>query len=112
MSINVIYDEEKAIREKQEKDAISKKLRLPVRIVGCLTLAAVAVAIVVVYLSVVNILSSVWMGFAITIAVFFAVGFWFVWNSASERQPYYSANAKYYTASNGKTIKDHSIRSF
>ena len=32
--INVIYDEEKAVREKQEVDARHKKLSLPMRIIN------------------------------------------------------------------------------
>lgn len=111
MSINVIFDKEKAIREKQEVDATNKKLYLPVRIVGCLTLTIIAFAVVVICLSVTDILSSVWMGLAIVIAIFSAVIWWLVWGVVSEHRVEYSANVQYYMATKEKTIKGHLIDS-
>ena len=111
MKVNVIYDEEKAIREKQDVDATNKKLYLPVRIVGYLTLTIIAFAVVVICLSVTDILSSVWMGLAIVIAVFSVVIWFLVWGLVDERWVEYSANVKYYVATKGKTIKGHGIQS-
>ena len=109
MNIKIIYDEDKAIREKAETDAHNKRLRRPVKILAIITLGIILLAITTNILSNFNRIHQVYAGLTIVVAAFLVVALWILWGIKNEQELLYSANVRYYIATKGKTVKSHYI---